>query len=102
MTEGLVNQIIYQHSQVSLTSADDFQSEDQYNRPVKAQIKAEKNEREEAKLNYVREQLDSQKLKILEATTEKGASSWLNALPLKDHGFYLQVSAPNLRVAPKT
>ena len=34
-------------------------------------------------------QLNPQQQKILEATTEKGASSWLNTLPLKNHNFYL-------------
>ena len=29
------------------------------------------------------------RLKLYEAITEKGASNWLNAMPLKDHDFYL-------------
>ena len=33
--------------------------------------------------------LNIQQQKILEATTEKGASSWLNPLPLRSHNFYL-------------
>ena len=40
-------------------------------------------------MKYVKSQLNQSKMKIFEAITEKGASSWLNALPLKDHDFYL-------------
>ena len=38
---------------------------------------------------YVKATLTSQKIRILEAITEKGASSWLTAMSMKEHGFYL-------------
>ena len=85
MTDGLVKQIVNQHK---MNTPDEEENVAEI-RPVKSQIKAEKTEREEAKLNQVKEQLNPQKLKVLEAITEKGASSWLNALPLKEHDFYL-------------
>ena len=56
---------------------------------VKTTIRAEKLRREEEKVEYVKSQLDATQMKIYEAITEKGASSWLTALPLKDHDFYL-------------
>ena len=40
-------------------------------------------------MTYVRGTLNPQKLKILEAITEKGASNWLTTMPIKEHGFYL-------------
>ena len=44
---------------------------------------------EEIKFEKVKSNLNPRQLKLLEAVTEKGASSWLNALPLKEHNFYL-------------
>ena len=53
-------------------------------------IKERKNERYQKLLEEITNQLtDSEKLKALEASQEKGASSWLNALPLKSQGFLL-------------
>ena len=40
-------------------------------------------------MNSVKRELDPVRLKLYEAITEKGASNWLNAMPLKDHDFYL-------------
>ena len=37
----------------------------------------------------MKQDLDPEKLKLYDAITEKGASNWLNAMPLKDHDFYL-------------
>ena len=37
----------------------------------------------------MKEKLSPEKLKLLDAITEKGASNWLNSLPLKDHDFHL-------------
>ena len=83
MTKALVDGIIHQYD-----PDPDVESENE-SRPVKAIIGEEKKKREEDKVNYVKQHLSPQKLKIYEAITEKGASSWLNALPLKDHDFYL-------------
>ena len=57
---------------------------------VKSTIKAKKNERHQKHLKDITTQMtDEEKLKALEASQEKGASSWLNALPLKTQGFLL-------------
>ena len=34
--------------------------------------------------------LDARRLRLYEAITEKGASNWLNSLPLKEHNFHLE------------
>ena len=81
MTQTLVNQIIHQHKDNAPEVDDTI--------PVKAVIQQEKKIREETKMNIVKSQLNPKKLKIFEATTEKGASNWLNALPLREHDFYL-------------
>ena len=81
MTDPLVKQIIYQHDPEFV-----FENNE---RPVKAEIKEEKKRREEEKVNLVKQQLNPQKLKVYAATTEKGASNWLNSLPLKEHDFCL-------------
>ena len=58
---------------------------------VKSTIKAKKDERHQNLLTEITTQMadDEEKLKALEASQEKGASSWLNALPLKSQGFLL-------------
>ena len=57
---------------------------------AKSTIKAKKNERHQALLEEITSQMvNDEKLKALEASQEKGASSWLNALPLKTQGFLL-------------
>ena len=57
---------------------------------VKNTVKERKNERYQKLLEEITNQLaDDEKLKALEASQEKGASSWLNALPLKSQGFLL-------------
>ena len=81
MTQTLVNQIVHQHKDNAPEVDDTI--------PVKAVIQQEKKIREETKMNVVKSQLNPKKLKIFEATTEKGASNWLNALPLREHDFYL-------------
>ena len=81
MTQNLVNQIINQHGV--------FAETEDSSAKVKAEIQKEKREREEKKVDFVKSQLSGQKLRVYEAITEKGASTWLNALPLKDHDLYL-------------
>ena len=57
---------------------------------MKNTVKERKNERYQKLLEEITNQLaDDEKLKALEASQEKGASSWLNALPLKSQGFLL-------------
>ena len=82
VTAPLVYHIVNQHSEIDEGDVANVQE-------VKDRIKVEKQEREKAKLEFVRRQLDPMKLRILDAASEKGASSWLNSLPLKAHNFYL-------------
>ena len=78
LTEGIVNQHV-----------PNYTPRENNSKQVKVAIQAEKTLREEEKVNYIVGFLSERQLKIFEAITEKGASSWLNALPLKDHDFYL-------------
>ena len=84
MTKVLVDRIVHQHKYDS-----DEEVEVNDNRPIKAEIKRQKQARDEEKFEEVKRELNQQQLKILEATTEKGASSWLNTLPLRNQNFYL-------------
>ena len=82
MTEVLVERIINQHST-------EFTKKENNSKQIKAEIRDEKRKREEEKMQYVNEHLNPYKHKVFDAITEKGASNWLNALPLKEHDFYL-------------
>ena len=84
VTKDLVDGIINQHKQ---THTD--HEEPNNNKQAKAEIKAQKKIRDEEKFENVRSRITARQQKILEATTEKGASSWLNALLLKSHNFCL-------------
>ena len=80
----LVERIVKQYVSESERSRRNDQGE-----TIKEKMKKEKRKREEEKFNFVKTNITQQKQGVLEATTEKGASSWLTALPIKDHGFYL-------------
>ena len=57
---------------------------------AKTAAKAKKNERYDRVLEEITSSLRStEQAKALEAAQEKGASNWLNALPLKAHGYAL-------------
>jgi hypothetical protein len=86
VTANLVDRIIFQHHAPSM---DRKHQNIDYVKATKSQIHVNKAKRDEEKLSYVKSTLNPQKLKLLEAITEKGASNWLSALPLKEHGFYL-------------
>ena len=79
MTKGLVQKIVLQHEEEIIPEEDS----------AVAEIKEEKRRREEEKVELVKQKLNTEQLKVYEAITEKGASNWLNALPLKEHDFYL-------------
>ena len=81
MTRDLVDKIVHQHASEHVPPTE--------TKAAKVEIHERKKEREEEKVNWVKQQLTPQKLKLYDAITEKGASNWLNALPLKEHDFYL-------------
>ena len=61
-----------------------------YTRRVKQSIKNSKTKFYKEQLENMKRQMNNQnKLRALEACLEKGASSWINALPLKIYGFNL-------------
>ena len=82
ITEVLVNRIVNQYNS-------EIPREEMNTTKIKTKIKEDKHKREEDKLQYVQENLDVEKKKILEATNEKGSSNWLTSLPIKEHDFYL-------------
>ena len=47
-------------------------------------------------LQAVRDQLDVDKVRLLDVAGERGASVWLSALPLSHHGFDLHKSSFSL------
>ena len=56
---------------------------------IKAELRRQKNEYHQQLASDVRKTLSPQKQRIMDLLKEKGSSSWLTALPLKDHGFSL-------------
>ena len=56
---------------------------------IKAELRRQKNEYHQQLASDVRKTLSPQKQRIMDLLKEKGSSSWLSALPLKDHGFSL-------------
>ena len=86
VTRPLVEKIIRQHQPF-----EEIENEDEV-RQIKTKMRQEKKIWEDQKTQYVSSRLNPNQRRILEATTEKGASNWLNALPLKEHDFYLNKS----------
>ena len=82
VTRDLVSKIVNQHNTVE-------PSEMEERHTTIHTIHTEKLQREDDKLAYVKSTLNPVKMKILEATTEKGASNWLTTMPIKEHGFHL-------------
>ena len=56
---------------------------------IKAELRRQKNEYHQQLASDVRKTLSPLKQRIMDLLKEKGSSSWLSALPLKDHGFSL-------------
>ena len=62
-----------------------------HTRRIKQSTKNVKTNFYKEQLENIKRQMNNQnKLRALEASLEKGASSWINALPLKVYGFYLE------------
>ena len=59
---------------------------------IKAKIHREKTENNGNKANNVRKMLPSRKQRSMDLLNEKGSSSWLTVLPLKEYGFDLNKS----------
>ncbi|CAM1309822.1 Uncharacterised protein r2_g1998 [Pycnogonum litorale] len=60
---------------------------------IKLKVRSEKFRDEKMKVEKIRKKLPAQLQRTLDLAAEKGASSWLTALPIRDHGFTLHKSA---------
>ena len=82
INENLTSKVIHQD-----TIYEDIQAEV---KAAKNTVKGRKNDRYQKTLDELSAQLqDNLKVKALEASQEKGASSWLNVLPLKSQNYSL-------------
>ena len=82
VTEGLVSNVVKQ-SEILNLDIDALKAK-------KSDIKRKKRVLVEENLERCRQNLSPEKLKVLEAVCEIGASSWLTTLPIKKYGFYLE------------
>ena len=60
---------------------------------IKNKIKLNKNENNLKLYNQLKDAMSTEKQRLLEVISEKGASSWLNVLPIKKYDFYLEKQA---------
>ena len=82
VTKSLVNHIVNQKDILDL--------DEETIKHAKRKIKNDKVKRNADKLEDLRQQMNQDHKKLLEITSEIGASSWLNAIPLKRYGFHLE------------
>ena len=80
-TSQLTNAIVMQERELNL--------DEERQKAIISTIKNEKTARSEALLNHIRNNSSQSMYKLLELSSEKGASSWLTSLPLKMYGFRL-------------
>ena len=85
MTEPLARHVINQREILDVDK-DELKSR-------KAEKAGETMIRDSEKLQQLKSSLSEEKLKLLEAVSEVGASSWLTSLPLKKYGFFLEKQA---------
>jgi hypothetical protein len=81
VTNSLTNHVINQKVTIEI--------EKKEQKKIKLDIKNNKRRLIKNECEQIKAELSADKLKLFEATTEQGASSWLQALPLKLHDFYL-------------
>ena len=75
VTKSLVNHIVNQRDLLEL--------DEESIKEAKKKIKADKEKRNAQNLEDLRQVISNDQKKLLEVTSEVGASSWLNAIPLK-------------------
>ena len=67
-----------------------YEDQEEKLKRLKVKVKKEKEAKYEAEMEHIKQSLSSkEKLRALESCLEKGASNWLNTLPLKMQGFAL-------------
>ena len=77
--------IVQQNSDLGDTS--------QQQQAIKTTIKADRCKRQDETATELRSGLPQQLKRVAELDREKGAYSWLTALPITEHGFALQIGA---------
>ena len=82
ITAPMAALIIQQHQEVS-------EQPDSYQANTKYEIYKQKKQRERGKLDDLMNKLSPHMKKATQMACEKGASIWLTALPLDEHGFFL-------------
>ena len=85
ITSPLSNAIIEQRE---LTKEDKAATKER-----KTEVKRNTERANQDKLKEIKDKLPNVRLRILELVSEQGASSWLNALPLRAYDFYLEKQA---------
>ena len=85
ITTSLSDLISRQEMDISLLDKDEVKRK-------KKAMSVLKKEANKSKLEMITESLDEQKRRLLSASSEKGASSWLTVLPLKSLGYTLNKS----------
>ena len=85
VTKSLVRHIIDQKEMLDL--------DEESVKEAKKVIKQDKEKRNNQKLDDIQQNLTRERRKLLEVTSEVGAASWLNAIPLKRYGFHLEKQA---------
>ena len=81
ITSSLADKIIKQDANSPLSMEDIIH--------CKSEVKRLKSAENERKLQEIRQHLSTNQTRLLDCALEKGASSWVTAIPLDDHGFML-------------
>ena len=81
ITSSLADRIIKQDANSPLSTEDIIR--------CKSEVKHLKSAENERKLQEIRQHLSTNQTRLLDCALEKGASSWVTAIPLDDHGFML-------------
>ena len=81
ITSSLSDHIVRQDSNSPLMAEDTAR--------CKTEVKQQRSLNNEKKLEEIRQHLSANQLRLLDCALEKGASSWLTAIPLEENGFML-------------
>ena len=81
LTNNLVSSIVKQNEVLDIDQSELIK--------VKNEIKTNSQQKIGEELLHIKIQMSNERLKIMEANMDYGAGFWLNALPIKDQGFYL-------------
>ena len=85
VTTPLVNLIIDQNTS--------FENDPTQANPIISAVKKRKAEEQKMEAERIRNELEPTGQRLMECAAEPGASAWLNALPIDEHGFCLSKGA---------